>query len=198
MVASASRDQTVRVFDIRAMREVQTLRGHKKEVCCTCRVPLGSCVRGSLKFHPLRSIAVTWHPFHPILVSGGSEGSILHWDLSSSPVPPSSLTQSSSYDASTAFTSAHSPPPRATSNSTIHQHRPRPIPLPLQCLTVRRATVHICQGIKPLKGHPAGWRTGWKGGGFGCRPLPWIGKRDTFAVTLALHPSPSRMILPRN
>lgn len=38
MVASASRDQTVRVFDIRAMREVQTLRGHKKEVCCTCRV----------------------------------------------------------------------------------------------------------------------------------------------------------------
>jgi WD40 repeat protein len=40
MVASASRDQTVRVFDIRAMREVQTLRGHKKEVCCTCRVLL--------------------------------------------------------------------------------------------------------------------------------------------------------------
>lgn len=91
MVASASRDQTVRVFDIRAMREVQTLRGHKKEVC-----------------------SVTWHPFHPILVSGGSEGSILHWDLSSSPVPPSPLTQSSSYDASTAFSSVHSPPPRAT------------------------------------------------------------------------------------
>ncbi|KAK7035879.1 WD40-repeat-containing domain protein [Favolaschia claudopus] len=58
MVASASRDQTVRVFDIRAMKEFRTFKGHKKEVC-----------------------SVTWHPVHPILVSGGSEGAILHWDL---------------------------------------------------------------------------------------------------------------------
>lgn len=42
MVASASRDQTVRVFDIRAMREVQTLRGHKKEVCCVFCIPFRS------------------------------------------------------------------------------------------------------------------------------------------------------------
>lgn len=34
LVASASRDQTVRVFDIRAMKEFRVLRGHKKEVCC--------------------------------------------------------------------------------------------------------------------------------------------------------------------
>ncbi|EIW85562.1 WD40 repeat-like protein [Coniophora puteana RWD-64-598 SS2] len=59
LVASASRDQTVRVFDIRAMKEFRVLKGHKKEVC-----------------------SVTWHPVHPVLVSGGSEGSILHWDLS--------------------------------------------------------------------------------------------------------------------
>ncbi|KAF8553755.1 WD40 repeat-like protein [Imleria badia] len=58
LVASASRDQTVRVFDIRAMKEFRVLKGHKKEVC-----------------------SVTWHPVHPILVSGGSEGAILHWDL---------------------------------------------------------------------------------------------------------------------
>ena len=34
LVASASRDQTVRVFDIRAMKELRVLKGHKKEVCC--------------------------------------------------------------------------------------------------------------------------------------------------------------------
>lgn len=34
LVATASRDQLVKVFDIRAMKELVTLRGHKKEVCC--------------------------------------------------------------------------------------------------------------------------------------------------------------------
>ncbi|BGP45796.1 pre-mRNA cleavage and polyadenylation factor (CPF) complex subunit [Rhodotorula kratochvilovae] len=59
MVATASRDQLVKVFDIRAMKEFVTLRGHKKEVC-----------------------SVAWHPHHAdVLVSGGSEGSILHWSL---------------------------------------------------------------------------------------------------------------------
>ncbi|GAA5837814.1 hypothetical protein JCM9279_006870 [Rhodotorula babjevae] len=59
MVATASRDQLVKVFDIRAMKEFVTLRGHKKEVC-----------------------SVAWHPHHDdVLVSGGSEGSILHWSL---------------------------------------------------------------------------------------------------------------------
>ncbi|KAH0584521.1 hypothetical protein H2248_010055 [Termitomyces sp. 'cryptogamus'] len=69
MVASASRDQTVRVFDIRAMKEYRILKGHKKEVC-----------------------SVTWHPVHPILVSGGSEGAILHWELST---PEPTFTQPS-------------------------------------------------------------------------------------------------------
>jgi polyadenylation factor subunit 2 len=35
LVASASRNQTIRVFDIRAMKEFRVLKGHKKEVCCT-------------------------------------------------------------------------------------------------------------------------------------------------------------------
>jgi polyadenylation factor subunit 2 len=43
--------------------------------------------------------AVAWHPVHPLLVSGGSEGAILHWDLST--------------PEENSFTSAVSPP-RAT------------------------------------------------------------------------------------
>jgi polyadenylation factor subunit 2 len=39
LLASASRDQTVRVFDIRSMKEWIVLRGHKKEVCCTSCYP---------------------------------------------------------------------------------------------------------------------------------------------------------------
>lgn len=58
--ATASRDMTVKVYDLRMMAEHLTLRGHSKEVC-------------SLDFHPLH---------HDLLVSGGSEGSMLHWDLS--------------------------------------------------------------------------------------------------------------------
>jgi polyadenylation factor subunit 2 len=40
LVATASRDQLVKVFDIRAMKELVTLRGHKKEVCCESLLPL--------------------------------------------------------------------------------------------------------------------------------------------------------------
>jgi len=72
MIATASRDQTLRVFDIRAMKELQCFKGHKKEVC-----------------------SVAWHPVHhSILVSGGSEGSIIHWSLDSSvPAPRASVDQ---------------------------------------------------------------------------------------------------------
>ncbi|GAA5867565.1 hypothetical protein JCM8547_001221 [Rhodosporidiobolus lusitaniae] len=68
LVATASRDQLVKVFDIRAMKELVTLRGHKKEVC-----------------------SLAWHPFHSdLLVSGGSEGSLLHWSLPD-PAPKEAL-----------------------------------------------------------------------------------------------------------
>ena len=45
LVATASRDQLVKVFDIRAMKELVTLRGHKKEVCCTSSPPLSQIQR---------------------------------------------------------------------------------------------------------------------------------------------------------
>ncbi|EPQ58674.1 WD40 repeat-like protein, partial [Gloeophyllum trabeum ATCC 11539] len=80
LVASASRDQTVRVFDIRAMKEFKVLKGHKKEVC-----------------------SVTWHPIHPILVTGGSEGAILHWDLTT----PTPTIPAASPQARAALPQAH-------------------------------------------------------------------------------------------
>ena len=96
-MASASRDQTVRVFDIRAMKELRLLKGHKKEVCCTF-----TSILLRAHSHYLHT-AVAWHPFHPMLVSGGSEGAILHWDLSSS-AEPNSLQPTSQFQ----------PGPRAT------------------------------------------------------------------------------------
>lgn len=83
MVATASRDQTVRLFDIRAMKEFKVLRGHKKEVCC-------ALLSVSTNSHMLTgSLALAWHPVHPILVSGGSEGSILYWDINAPESTPS-------------------------------------------------------------------------------------------------------------
>ncbi|CAH1239411.1 WDR5 [Branchiostoma lanceolatum] len=56
---TASRDHLVKVFDIRTMREMQSFRGHKKE-----------------------ATAIAWHPIHESLfASGGSEGSILFWQV---------------------------------------------------------------------------------------------------------------------
>ena len=48
IVATASRDQTVRLFDIRAMKEFKVLRGHKKEVCCTPFINIGEFLYANL------------------------------------------------------------------------------------------------------------------------------------------------------
>ncbi|CAG8525732.1 5341_t:CDS:10 [Paraglomus brasilianum] len=56
-LGTAARDQLVKVYDIRMMKDLQTFRGHKKEVC-----------------------SIAWHPFHErLLVTGGSEGSLMFW-----------------------------------------------------------------------------------------------------------------------
>lgn len=55
---TSSRDHLIKIYDIRNMtNEMQTFRGHKKEVSC-----------------------LSWHPIHEgLFSSGGSDGSILFW-----------------------------------------------------------------------------------------------------------------------
>ncbi|XP_053201417.1 pre-mRNA 3' end processing protein WDR33-like [Panonychus citri] len=57
---TASRDHLIKIFDIRNIKtEMQVFRGHKKEACC-----------------------LTWHPIdESLFASGGSDGSILFWEV---------------------------------------------------------------------------------------------------------------------
>ncbi|GAY48628.1 hypothetical protein CUMW_113150 [Citrus unshiu] len=57
-VLTASKDQIIKVlYDIRAMKELESFRGHRKDVT-----------------------ALAWHPFHEeYFVSGSLDGSIFHW-----------------------------------------------------------------------------------------------------------------------
>eukprot|EP01134_Creolimax_fragrantissima_P003722 CFRG3722T1 len=54
---TCSRDQLVKVYDMRTLRELDSFKGHRKEVNC-----------------------VAWHPVHErLFVSGCAEGSIFYW-----------------------------------------------------------------------------------------------------------------------
>lgn len=64
-LATAARDQTARVFDLRLMKDICLLKGNEKDVS-----------------------TLTWHPIHPQLLSlGGLDGSISHY-LLDTPNPP--------------------------------------------------------------------------------------------------------------
>ena len=80
LLASVSWDQMVRVSDICSMKEWVVLAGHRKEVCCTSRLPL-SDPRSEMSLTPCYRIVLAWHPVRPIPVSGGPECAIVHWDF---------------------------------------------------------------------------------------------------------------------
>ncbi|KAK8489472.1 hypothetical protein V6N11_045039 [Hibiscus sabdariffa] len=56
-VLTAGKDQIIKLYDIRTMKELESFRGHRKDVT-----------------------ALSWHPFHEeYFVSGSFDGSIFHW-----------------------------------------------------------------------------------------------------------------------
>jgi polyadenylation factor subunit 2 len=72
-VASASRDATCRILDLRAMKDFKILRGHEKDVT-----------------------SVAWHPIHTsLIVTGGFDGAIHHYLLDDA-TPSLSANQTSS------------------------------------------------------------------------------------------------------
>ena len=76
VLATASQDKMVQVFDICFMKERVVVHGHEKEVCCTSRLPLSGS-RPDTSLTPCHQTALAWHPMHPILDSGSSESMIL-------------------------------------------------------------------------------------------------------------------------
>ena len=78
LLATSSRDQVARVFDLRMMRDICILRGHEK---------------------PISSL--TWHPQHSSLISTGSEdGSLYHYLLDEPNLPNGQVPTVAPYDSS--------------------------------------------------------------------------------------------------
>jgi hypothetical protein len=56
---TASRDQLIKLYDIRAMRELCSLKGHHKEVT-----------------------SIAWHPvYETVFASGGMDGTLIYWNI---------------------------------------------------------------------------------------------------------------------
>ena len=104
-VASASRDQTVRVFDIRAMKELRVLKGHKKEVCCECFRPPGTNI-----------INIT----HPLTLS--------HQPSPGTPFTPSSSRAAQKGQSCTGTSATRTPFPPPPPPPPLHPHRPQSNP----------------------------------------------------------------------
>jgi len=77
LLASCAREQNARVFDIRMMRDVFSLKGHDKEIS-----------------------SLAWHPIHSsLLTTGGNEGSMFHYLLDEQNAPLGTSTTISPYDS---------------------------------------------------------------------------------------------------
>lgn len=77
-LVTAGRDQLVKVYDIRTMKELQIFRGHKKEICCKKKRKL--YINEYTKPPFLYITAAKWHPQHErLLATGGSDGSLMFW-----------------------------------------------------------------------------------------------------------------------
>lgn len=56
---TGSRDQLIKLYDIRAMRELCSLKGHHKEIT-----------------------SLAWHPLHEsVFASGGMDGTLIYWNI---------------------------------------------------------------------------------------------------------------------
>ena len=94
----------------------------QKRSCTSCLPRF----KGQGPIDTLPSIALAWHPVHRILVSGGSEGAILHWDLSSpsAGTPPKNPTAPSSSGAATSpasYTALSAPAPQIPPRARLSQ-----------------------------------------------------------------------------
>jgi polyadenylation factor subunit 2 len=100
MLATCGRDQIIRVFDIRLMRDVLLMRGHDADVT-----------------------SIAWHPIHRnLLSSGGQTGAMHHYLLDEQNTPPGIPITASPYE--------HADPQNAPmqtiypAHSLIHAHEP--------------------------------------------------------------------------
>ena len=104
LLATCGKDQIIRIFDLRMMRDVLLLRGHDSEVT-----------------------SLAWHPTHRNLLStGGQFGAIHHYLLDEQNQPPGNPVTLSPYDAPDPSTApaqtlfpAHSVPHAHESNGPI-------------------------------------------------------------------------------
>jgi polyadenylation factor subunit 2 len=77
LLATSGRDQIIRIFDLRMMRDVFHLRGHENEIT-----------------------SLAWHPLHRNLIStGGHSGAIHHYLLDEQNPPPNGAFTLSPYDS---------------------------------------------------------------------------------------------------